>query len=862
MQENTLILREGGFSRLTPAAISFALFLITLFVWSAIPAKAQHAQPGRGAISAQDIARIAKQAATGSDTADQVCARYAAGSVVTTPPELKSQNGVLEVSFKFQTVTDAQGLVRYCYVTDTGLEAPTLRVNPGDTLTIHFQNNLPASAASADGNMAGMNMTLSSSDASGIGAACNGAMSADATNIHFHGTNVSPVCGQDEVVHTLVQPGQSFDYNVKIPANEPPGLYWYHPHPHGFSEGQVQGGATGALIVEGLQNVDPALAGLPERTFVVRDQVLPNSELNDDNIPAWDLSLNYIPVTYPNYTPAIIQTPAGEQELWRVANTAADTILDLQYLVNGTAQSLQVVAIDGYPIAAGTSGQLSANETSILLPPGARAEFVVTTPKVGDKAQLTTQYWNTGPDGDFDPTRVLATVVGVASQGNAIASDASRTGRLPSSVHPAKVERFAALADATPVAQRNLYFSEVLENPSDPNSPTNFYITEEGQQPALFTMNQPPNIVVHNGTVEDWVVENRAEEDHIFHIHQIHFQVLEINGVAVNDPAVRDTVDLPYWSGSGPYPSVKLRMDFRDANIVGTFVYHCHILQHEDAGMMGEIQVLAAGSASSTTASVSVSSTTPGGSVALTAQVVDPANATSIPTGLVQFELNGANVGDPVALVNGKASLTTTINGNAGSNSLAAFYQGNGTYAESVSAAVPIAIADFAIASTGTTAAIGSAALATISVNVAENYTTPISFTCTLPATMAESFCFVDPGSITGSGQVTLRVNTTPAHPLSAQRKASGSAWLIAGGGASLACVIFLGLPGRRAPWRGTALLVLGSIAAACLAIGCGSSAKIDPGTAAGSYSITVTGVTGSGTSQYSTSMKVPVTIQ
>ena len=197
MQENTLIQREGGFSRLTPAAISFALFLITLFAWSAVPANAQHAE-GRGAISAQDIARIAKQAATGSDTADQVCARYAAGSVVTTPPELKSQNGVLEVSFKFQTVTDAQGLVRYCYVTDTGLEAPTLRVNPGDTLTIHFQNNLPASSASADGSMAGMNMTLSSSAASAstVSAACNGAMSADATNIHFHGTNVSPVCGQ------------------------------------------------------------------------------------------------------------------------------------------------------------------------------------------------------------------------------------------------------------------------------------------------------------------------------------------------------------------------------------------------------------------------------------------------------------------------------------------------------------------------------------------------------------------------------------------------------------------------------------------------------------------------------------------
>ena len=350
-------------------------------------------------MSAQDMAKMASPAAAGTDAADQVCARFSSGSATTAPPELQSQNGVLEVTMKFLTVTDSQGLVRYCYVTDTGLQAPTLRVNPGDQLIIHFQNDLPASAH----NMAGMKMSLSPKDSSSS-TACNGTMSATATNIHFHGMNAAPVCGQDEVVHTLIAPGQSFDYNVQIPANEPPGLYWYHPHPHAFSEGQVQGGATGALIVEGLQDVDLALAGLTERTFVIRDQVLPAPEANDSNIPAWDLSINFVPVTYPNYTPAVIQTNPGQQELWRVANTSADTILDLQYVVNGTAQAMQVVAIDGYPIASGSSGQPSESETSILMPPGSRAEFVVTTPKVGDQAQLTTQYWNTGPDGDFDPT--------------------------------------------------------------------------------------------------------------------------------------------------------------------------------------------------------------------------------------------------------------------------------------------------------------------------------------------------------------------------------------------------------------------------------------------------------------------------
>ena len=250
--------------------------------------------------------------------------------------------------------------------------------------------------------MASMKMTLSNNDATtSTSPACNGSMGTNVTNIHFHGTNIAPVCGQDEVVHTLVQPGESFDYNVTIPTTEPPGLYWYHPHPHGISEGQVQGGATGALIVQGIQNVFPSLANMPTRTLVIRDQMLPASEANDNNIPAWDLSLNYVPVTYPSYTPAVIETVPGEQELWRVVNSAADTILNLQYIVNGTAQPMQVYAIDGYPLSSGSASTM----TTLQMGPGARAEFVVTTPNVGDTAQLVTQYQNTGPDGDFDPTR-------------------------------------------------------------------------------------------------------------------------------------------------------------------------------------------------------------------------------------------------------------------------------------------------------------------------------------------------------------------------------------------------------------------------------------------------------------------------
>jgi FtsP/CotA-like multicopper oxidase with cupredoxin domain len=841
------IIRGAQSKKSLPKYLSLSLLLLC-----SVAAVAQHTHPGRGAISAQDLSRLLAPAATGSTAADQICARFTPGSATTAPPELESQNGVLEVTLKFLTTTDTQGLVRYCYVTDTGLETPTLRVNPGDQLIIHFQNDLPAGSS----NMAGMKMSLSSDSTS----ACNGMMSATATNVHFHGMNVAPTCGQDEVVHTLIQPGQTFDYKVQIPQNEPPGLYWYHPHPHGFSEGQVQGGATGALIVEGLQNVDPALAGLTERTFVVRDQVLPAAEANDPDIPAWDISINYVPVTYPGYTPAVIQTNPGQKELWRLANTAADTILDVQYVVNGVPQAMQVVAIDGYPIASGSSGQPSESETSILLPPGARAEFVVTTPNVGDQAQLTTQYWNTGPDGDFDPTRTIANVVSQNGIEGSTASSGAAAKRLPSRAVETKVTRFARLAAATAVAQRNLYFSEVLQDPTNPNSPTNFFITEQGQQPALFDMNQAPNIVVHSGTVEDWVIQNTALEDHIFHTHQIHFQVLEVNGEPVNDPAVRDTVDLPYWSGTGAYPSVKVRMDFRDPNIVGTFVYHCHILQHEDAGMMGEIQVLAStGLASTTTATASTSSVTPNGTVTLTANVVDASTGSATPTGTVQFELNGVNVGNPVKLTNGQASLSTPINGNTGSNDLTAFYQGDATYMESVSASIPMTISNFALSSPGVAAPAGSAAIAPVTVNVANNYSSLINLSCTMPSSLTESACFVDPNSITGTGQISLRVNTTPAHPVSSKR-AGTLAWIPAGAG-TLACAFLLVLPRRKG--RGKTMFVLALMATLFTFLGCGGGTTTnDPGTPKGTYTVVVTGTAGSGSSQSQTSLNVPITIQ
>ena len=94
-------------------------------------------------------------------------------------------------------------------------------------------------------------------------------MNNTSVNMHFHGANISPTCHSDEVIHTIVNAGQSYTYSLKFPADEPPGLYWYHPHIHGFAEAALQGGASGAIIVDGIESVQPAVKGLPSRTLIM-----------------------------------------------------------------------------------------------------------------------------------------------------------------------------------------------------------------------------------------------------------------------------------------------------------------------------------------------------------------------------------------------------------------------------------------------------------------------------------------------------------------------------------------------------------------------------------------------------------------
>jgi FtsP/CotA-like multicopper oxidase with cupredoxin domain len=537
------------------------------------------------------------------------CTRLQPGSVVLQPADLRSKHGLLKVNLTIHDFTEPDGSTRYCYIDENGDESPTLRTNPGDLVIIHLKNDLTnphLGAATTDHPPMHMVIQQDMKPCTG------GEMTPTSTNLHFHGLTIPPTCHQDEVLTTSIQPGDPpFEYRFRIPANEPPGLYWYHPHIHGFSEKEVLGGASGALIVQGIERADSAVAGLPEQVLIIRDQnllnpnappsksepVVPKFLIDRDGDaanngtgfgePAKDLSINFVPVPYPNYQPAIIKMKPGERQIWRVLNASAITYLNLQVLFHRVPQPLGLVALDGVPLNLNEGPRDFVDwQTHLGVPPGARVEFIVQGPPSGDAGLLVTRTVDTGPGGENDPNRALAAI-------EVSPTAPEPRSKLSASPTPLPPPSEPWLGNVPPVRTRKLYFSEKLIDPNNPASATEFYITVDGQTPKPFDPSSGvPNIIAKQGTVEDWIIENRSNELHTFHIHQLHFLLLDYLGRPVNEPFLRDTVNVPYYDGkSFEYPRVRLRMDFRDPNIVGTFVYHCHLLEHEDKGMMGTIRV-------------------------------------------------------------------------------------------------------------------------------------------------------------------------------------------------------------------------------------------------------------------------------
>ena len=461
------------------------------------------------------------------------------------PPQVRAKNHV--VSLTLHAVNEDG---RDAFAFDGGTVAPVIRASPGDVLRITYINDLPAKSRETCAVNPCMNMT----------------------NLHFHGLTVSPNAPQDDVLTMLAKPGQILHYSVKIPRDHPPGLFWYHTHPHGESHRQVLDGMSGAIVIEGMERYAPQVGRLRERVLVVRGRSIehdPNAaalrhqvEIPSKGCGGEAEAVEEIFTVNGTVRPRIEIAPK-ERQFWRMVNASPDRYLDLQL----DGQTFETVALDGMPVAYHEPRNPTRTANHFLLAPAGRLEAIVTGPPPGTHSALRTLCVDTGPDGDPNPEMVLADLVQPSS-------DPSSTDRAAEQLHATdgRPPLYKPI-DIEPLKKAAPDFTVIFTE--DKNG---FYINGH-----KFAPDASPMTSVRVGAYQHWRIVNRTAELHPFHIHQVHFLAYAQNGVPLAHPAWLDTVNVPYRG------SLDVILDFTDPVIKGMSVFHCHLLNHEDKGMMAKI---------------------------------------------------------------------------------------------------------------------------------------------------------------------------------------------------------------------------------------------------------------------------------
>ena len=374
----------------------------------------------------------------------------------------------------------------------------------------------------------------------------------DQTNIHFHGLHLSPT-GSSDNIFRVVEPGETAKYVLDIPINHPTGTFWYHPHLHGLATTQVGGGMSGLIKIEGLEDLLPsALNNITQQTFVLK--AFPWSLNGSSTNPIYKWA-NYFTVN--GQINPVINISSGETQLWQFANIDPATF----YNITLPGHTFHIIAEDGNPVWEVWDGK------NLVLPAGKRFEVLVTGGENGTYPLKSLPYNRSG----FSPTSevTLATV-------NVQGKDGAQTTEVtPSSLVPRH-----DLGDAQIQTQRTLVFNGSPDN----QTATRFGDVGTNQINGKVFDHNRVDYIVKLGDVEEWTLKNSDNEDHTFHIHVNDFQVMSVNGQPYNAHGLQDTVVLPQGG------EVVVRIPFTD--FVGKFVFHCHILPHEDTGMMGIVEVV------------------------------------------------------------------------------------------------------------------------------------------------------------------------------------------------------------------------------------------------------------------------------
>jgi FtsP/CotA-like multicopper oxidase with cupredoxin domain len=417
------------------------------------------------------------------------------------------------------------------------------------------------------------------------------------TNLHYHGFEVSPVEPGDDVVNIKIKRGQFYDYQVLFPEvpgkKHPEGMFWYHPHPHGCSHAQVNEGLSGVLIVGDLLKAKyPHLAGIQEQILLLKDgsptpKGAKKEEANMQALaanPAAVLPTPRITVNGLN-TPRMIIKP-NEFQFFRIGNVGSNDYVKLA-LPNIKAW---IIAADGMatrqPIPLDSRpGQ------GWILPPGSRVEIIVRGPLSGSY-KLVTRPVLAARTPREEETLALLEVSKTSekepqSDIHAQLAELQNAPSMPSVYYPGK-EEFSSVNTSLPCQY----------NTPSPDPRYTFVFTQKtGDKGSRFLMNGKEydenrlDVSCPIPSTPTWTIFNDTEQHHTFHIHQIHFRVDKImdkNGerpITEEEAPIRDNVDLP------PRTGVQITLPFDETYLAGKFVMHCHILFHEDRGMMMNIEL-------------------------------------------------------------------------------------------------------------------------------------------------------------------------------------------------------------------------------------------------------------------------------
>jgi FtsP/CotA-like multicopper oxidase with cupredoxin domain len=243
-------------------------------------------------------------------------------------------------------------------------------------------------------------------------------------------------------------------------------------------------------------------------------------------------------------------------------NASPDLYADLKI----DTEKFEVVALDGMPVAFHDPKRLPEPVDHIFIPPAGRAEAIVAGPNADAHASLRTLCIDTGLDGDPNPAMVLADLVNLPKPS---AGTKPRPGNVEAPIY-----KIISRAHIVKIENRSPEF--VVTFTEDKNG---FYINGK-----KFGMSDPPIVTIATGAYHHWRIVNSTNEIHPFHIHQVHFLFYSQNGHRVVQPEWLDTVNVPNKG------SVDLIMDFTDPIIRGVSLLHCHLLNHEDKGIMAKVR--------------------------------------------------------------------------------------------------------------------------------------------------------------------------------------------------------------------------------------------------------------------------------